>query len=214
MCFCLHDLFAHLVFFFLIFSIFRLHGLSVVNNLRSTQSSVLRNLKKNCFILFLSVGSDSRPVVLINPNIKIQTESLSAKKLQDHRKKSLIDSGLDLLFKKHPKSVKDGLSPSTPMHGKQLAANDFKFQADVVLDNKEQQGHPDKRWKPFDSIKIYTDKMKGHEDHHKGIKGLNLCLNVLARKLCRRWLLIRHAHCVVNSLKINREVVASPLQIS
>lgn len=135
-----------------------------------TKSNVfIRSPEK--FVLFYSssVGSDSRPVVLINPNIKIQTESLSAKKTQDHRKKSLIDSGLDLLFKKHPKSVKDGLSPSS----KQLAANEFKFQPDVVLENKEQQQcHPDKRWKPFDSIKIYTDKMKGHEDHHKGINGL------------------------------------------
>lgn len=85
-----------------------------------------------------------------------------SKKSHDHRKKSLIDSGLDLLFKKHPKSVKDGLSPTTALHSKQ-------FQPDVVLDSKEQPHHPDKRWKPFDSIKIYTDKMKGHEDHHKGI---------------------------------------------
>lgn len=93
---------------------------------------------------------------------------MSAKKSQDHRKKSLIDSGLDLLFfKKHPKSVKDGLSPSAALHGKQLANNELKFQPDVVLDSKEQSA--DKRWKPFDSIKIYTDKMKGHEDHQKGI---------------------------------------------
>lgn len=118
------------------------------------------------FILFFSVGCDKKTVVLINPNIKIQTESLSAKKSQDHRKKSLIDSGLDLLFKKHPKSVKDGLSPPTLLlsHSKPLAGNELN---DIVLENKEH--HPEKRWKPFDSIKIYTDKKKGHDDHHKGI---------------------------------------------
>lgn len=116
------------------------------------------------------VGCDKKTVVLINPNIKIQTESLSAKKSQDNRKKSLIDSGLDLLFKKHPKSVKDGLSPSTTFHthSKQLANNELKFQPDVILESKEQPHHADKRWKPFD-IKIYTDKRKGHDDHHKGI---------------------------------------------
>lgn len=125
--------------------------------------------------LSLCTGFDKKTVVLINPNIKIQTESLSAKKSHDHRKKSLIDSGLDLLFKKHPKNVKDGLSPSTASHSKQLLANnEIKFQPDVVLDSKEQQqhhhnNHHDKRWKPFDNIKIYTDKIKGHDDHHKGI---------------------------------------------
>lgn len=128
---------------------------------------------KNISFYPSSVGCDKKTIVLINPNIKIQTESLSAKKSHDHRKKSLIDSGLDLLFKKHPKSVKDRLSPSTSLHShsKQLlASNEMN---DVVLENKDQTHHPDKRWKPFESIKIYTDKMKGHDDHHKGISFIN-----------------------------------------
>ncbi|XP_037036659.1 sorting nexin-13-like isoform X1 [Bradysia coprophila] len=131
---------------------------------KNTQDNPLDDIKP----LGLHLGFDKKTVVLINPNIKIQTESLSAKKSHDHRKKSLIDSGLDLLFKKHPKSVKDGLSPSPSAHSKQLANSEIKFQPDVVLDSKEQPHHPDKRWKPFDSIKIYTDKIKGHDDHHKG----------------------------------------------
>lgn len=140
--------------------------------------SHLNTTKKNLSFYSSPAGCDKKAVVLINPNIKIQTESLCAKKSQDHRKKSLIDSGLDLLFKKHTKSVKDGLSPSTTTlhsHNKQLASNELKFQPDIVLESKEQpHHHPDKRWKPFDSIKIYTDKKKGHEDHHKGIVSI-LC---------------------------------------
>ncbi|KAJ6633282.1 Sorting nexin-13 [Pseudolycoriella hygida] len=130
-----------------------------------------RNPLDDIKTLGLNLGYDKKTVVLINPNIKIQTESLSNKKSQDNRKKSLIDSGLDLLFKKHSKNVKDGLSPSTATHShssKPLASNELKFQQDVVLDSKEQPHHLEKRWKPFDSIKIYKEKVKGHEDHHKG----------------------------------------------
>lgn len=146
---------------------FQLHGF-VDGNFRFTQSFPNVRSHEQIFISS-SVGCDKKPIVLINPNIKIQTETLSAKKSQDHRKKSLIDSGIELLFKKHPKSVKDGLHPSTTLHNKHSPSNELKFQPDVVLESKEQQHHQDKRWKPFDSIKIYTDKIKGHEDHHKGI---------------------------------------------
>lgn len=131
------------------------------------------HMKKFFFSILLCIGCDKKPIVVINPNIKIQTESLTAKKSQDNRKKSLIDSGIELLFKKHPKSVKDGLHPSTTLHShsKHSTSNELKFQPDVLL---EEQHHHDKRWKPFESIKIYTDKIKGHEDHHKGIISISI----------------------------------------
>lgn len=138
------------------------------------------------FIYFI-LACDQKPILLILPNIKEQTESKNKlKTYPDHRKKSLIDSGIELLFKKSNKIIKDGHH------------TDLKIRPEVVLDNHHHQSnanhhlnnhhhyqtvsassspkhhhhhhnnhthlHPDeKKWRPFESIKIYTDRRKSHD---------------------------------------------------
>lgn len=120
------------------------------------------------------LACDQKPILLILPNVKEQTESKGKHNkaaVHDHRKKSLIDTGIEMLFKKSSKSNKDNHHNIT----------DLKIRPEVVLDrNHHHQRHhgssatssphhgnhlhpDDKRWKPFETIKIYTDRRKSHD---------------------------------------------------
>ena len=105
--------------------------------------------------------------MLISPNIHIQTESKKSKMLGgDNRKKSILDSGLELLFKKHTKlSNKDG--QSTLSSSKTYVTDHLHklgpFRGEPILENRDGHSHSEeKKWKPFD-IKIYTERKKSTE---------------------------------------------------
>lgn len=133
--------------------------------------------------------SDAKPILLIRPNVTEQTESkgsrhkaaavvvgsnsLAAPNAADSvRKKSLIDSGLEMLFKK------SSPSSSAKNHHHQHHT-DTKIRPEVVLDSNNHHHHQQQRrpsggdrhlntdekrhWKPFDTIKIYTDRRKSHD---------------------------------------------------
>lgn len=152
---------------------------------------------------------EQKPIMLITPNIKIQTESKKYKNLSDNRKRSFLDSGFDLLFKKHSKHIKDGGNSSTGGGGNgnhhhhhhhsggktnitdHLLHRGNPFRGDTVLDNRVDNHHHhnshhrhdnssnnhngnhdhDKKWKPFESIKIYTEKKKSHDSERKTHNG-------------------------------------------
>lgn len=81
---------------------------------------------------------------MISPNIKIQTESnRNSKKMNETRRRTLIDSGIELFFKKNSKTT-----------GEVTAKNNFENS----YDHREE-----KKWKPFESIRIYTDRRKSHD---------------------------------------------------
>lgn len=77
---------------------------------------------------------------IVSPNIKIHSTELKRHK-EDGKKKSFIDSGLDLLFKKHSKSSSK----------------------DRTWRDSEEESDGEKKWKPFETIKIYSDKKKEKE---------------------------------------------------
>lgn len=82
--------------------------------------------------------------MLITPNIKIQTESnRNLKKTNENRRKTLIDSGIELFFKKNSKLTNEVTT---------------KTNFENSYDHREE-----KKWKPFESIKIYTDRRKSHD---------------------------------------------------
>lgn len=83
---------------------------------------------------------------IVSPNIKIHSTELKRHK-DESKKKSFIDSGLDLLFKKHSKSSSAKESRSW-------------------RDSEEESGD-EKKWKPFDNIKIYSDKKKEKKKEEK-----------------------------------------------
>lgn len=64
-----------------------------------------------------------------------------------------------MIFKKHTKPAKDGHHHHS---------TDLKFRPDIILDTKDEHsssgsGGDDKKWKPFENIKIYTDRRKLQE---------------------------------------------------
>lgn len=121
---------------------------------------------------------DVKPIILLSPDVRIQTESKKHKNspLQsDSRKKSLIDSGIELLFKKSAKPVKDsGFIAGTQSHQTILhpLSSDYKSSAEITtipanyVDKEGSNQHganaadEHHKWKLFDSIKIHTDKRR------------------------------------------------------
>lgn len=87
----------------------------------------------------------------MSPNIKIHSTELKRPKDGDGKKKGFFDSGLDLLFKKHSKGVKEG----------------------AVKGEEESSDEKEKQWKPFEKIKIYSDK-KREKKKEKDEKGVTL----------------------------------------
>lgn len=124
--------------------------------------------------------------MFISPNIKIQTETKKLKSSNDKQKKSLIDSGIELLLKK-TKHFKDGQAHShiglhadgnvqhnpphhhqqqqhhhhhhhhSLLHKKEHSITDQLHHHDTVLDTHHKE---ERKWNPFENIKIHTEKRK------------------------------------------------------
>lgn len=115
---------------------------------------------------------DVKPIILLSPDVRVQTESKRHKNAplhSDSRKKSLIDSGIELLFKKHSKGAKDGAQTPSPSISHPLSS-DYKYLTEttavpVSYVDKDSSGYhtgidEHHKWKLFDSIKIHTDKRR------------------------------------------------------
>lgn len=84
------------------------------------------------------------------------------------RKKSLIDSGIELFFKKNSRGIKEGaLQQSQSLHA---SGTDIKTNLEVIpipLGNNDKSGHSSTddghKWKLFDTIKIHSDKKRSYE---------------------------------------------------
>lgn len=160
-------------------------------------SGLLENPLDEAKTLGLSIVCDQKPssMLLISPNIKVQTESrksrLHASASSEHgKRRNLLDAGIELLFKKrtgeaispsgsngnsggsHAKSGGTGLITDHLMHKGHLHFHQKDYK---ILDNTPPTGSAgqhgrllspseDKagsgRWRPFDNIKIHTDKGK------------------------------------------------------
>lgn len=131
------------------------------------------------FPLLLS-DHDVKPIILLSPDVRIQTESRKHKNspLQsDPRKKSLIDSGIELFFKKQSKSIKDGgvITQTSPQNISHPLSSDYKSSAEITtvpisyLDKESTSQHGSSttdehhKWKLFDTIKIHTDKRRSFD---------------------------------------------------
>lgn len=134
-----------------------------------------------CFLFLTDI--DEKPIILLSPDIRVQTESKKHKNLHsqsDPRKKSLIDSGIELFFKKNPKNtIRDGgfisHSSSHQVHSHPLS-NDFNGKSSTETTLVPSSHHHEKesgssshghaasdehhKWKLFDTIKIHTDKRR------------------------------------------------------
>lgn len=110
----------------------------------------------------------------MSPDVRIQTESKKRKSASqaDTRKKSIIDSGLELFFKKSNKSVKDACVSSQSMANHPLS-NEYKYPTETTYstsdgDNGSQRNADEpSRWKLFDTIKIHTDKRRSVDSNGK-----------------------------------------------
>lgn len=127
-----------------------------------------------CLLLRLSTDYDNKPIILLSPDVRIQTESRKHKNAalqSDSRKKSLIDSGIELLFKKSSKSFKDGGISNSHQNISHPLSCDNKFSTEISTvptnyadgeNSKYHSGTTDEhhKWKLFDTIKIHTDKRR------------------------------------------------------
>lgn len=154
---------------------------------------MIRSRSMKLILLFAFISDyDKKPIILLTPDVRIQTESKKHKNAHlqsDTRKKGLIDSGIELLFKKHNKyGVKDGgILNNSPHHliSHPLSSDYNKCFAETTMvpkkDNSSRSNSPSTdehhKWKLFDSIKIHTDKRKSVDttaDVHIGEEcGLN-----------------------------------------
>lgn len=119
-------------------------------------------------VYFSFLDYDKKPIVLLTPDVRVQTE-LKRRKSPSHsdlRKKSLIDTGIELLFKKSIRNVKDdgGLAQTSIAHP---LSSDFKFSTETTnasgscIDRDSlNQSEDHYRWNLFDTIKIHTDKRR------------------------------------------------------
>lgn len=158
--------------------------------------------EKYLFSIFPHTACDKKPILLISPNIKVATELKKSHKsstAHDSRKKSLIDSGIEMIFKKHHQHNANKQSSSGGMRsGGSIggideffttsnssfitSAADLKFRPDIILDSAKDSytgrsgsisaassltatgGDGEKKsWKPFESIKIYTERRRSHD---------------------------------------------------
>lgn len=139
---------------------------------------------------------DIKSIILLSPDVRIQTESKKSKNAGsaggqsgDTRKKSIIDSGIELLFKKSSKNVgKDGgggaFGQSPPKISHPLSSDYYKYSADITTvpvnyvdkESSSHHGHSaldeHHKWKLFDTIKIHTDKRRSVDPN--GMSPLNV----------------------------------------
>lgn len=126
-------------------------------------------------VLFFS-DHDVKPIILLSPDVRVQTELKKHKNVlhSDSRKKSLIDSGIELFFKKNSKQVKDGgvIASSSNQTVSHPLSSEFKSSAETTsvpahfVDKDVSSHHSHSatdehhKWKLFDTIKIHTDKKR------------------------------------------------------
>ncbi|XP_055546988.1 sorting nexin-13-like isoform X2 [Wyeomyia smithii] len=168
-------------------------------------SGLLENPLDEPKTLGLSIVCAQKPsnMILIAPNIKVQTESTRKSKhhfagasSEQGRRRNLLDAGIELLFKKRTTDATGGSNGScsstsvgassgsggglitdTLMHKGHLH---FHQKDNTILDNtrKPPSGSAKQlpsptgedrasRWRPFESIKIYTDKGKSTPDQQQ-----------------------------------------------
>lgn len=117
----------------------------------------------------LILAIDQKPVILLSPNIRVQIISPSKTKTlipSDARKKSLIDSGIEMFFKKNPKnSCADHLTPNVlNKFNTEVTAVSIATHHEDGGDGRQKDvtddGH---KWKFFDTIKIHTDKKHAND---------------------------------------------------
>lgn len=115
------------------------------------------------FFYFQFLVHDKKPIIIISPNVNVQTESsrLTAKTHTDVRKKSLIDSGIELLFKKHINKNPKDTNSTYHLHqtiDTQQTGQRFNQKDHNIIDQPS-----DKKRIIFDNIKIYTDKRRKNQ---------------------------------------------------
>lgn len=117
------------------------------------------------FIQKSIAGVDQKPIILITPDVREQTVTSKQKPSSscvDVRKKSLIDSGLELLFKKNSKNIKEGI---INVHH---STDSNKSSTEVINprnltgsgDHQRMTNEDGHKWKFFDSIKIHSEKRR------------------------------------------------------
>lgn len=140
-------------------------------------SNVICELYANKCPAFAIPDHDVKPIILLSPDVRVQTESRKHKNAplqSDSRKKSLIDSGIELFFKKNSKHVKDGgvIAQTSPQTISHPLSNDYKYSSEVTtvpvsyVDKESGSGQPadeHHKWKLFDTIKIHTDKRRSND---------------------------------------------------
>lgn len=130
---------------------------------------------------------------MLSPDVRVQTESKKCKNSggagaqSDSRKKSIIDSGIELLFKKsHSKNAGVGagggvFGQSPPKMSHPLSSDYYKFSSDTTTVpanyvEKESTSHQSSaldehhKWKLFDTIKIHTDKRRSFDPNGMYLK--------------------------------------------
>lgn len=94
------------------------------------------------------------------PDIKIYSDTNKLNAPCDTRKKSILDSGIELFFKKSAKNS------SSPRHDIS-ASNENVHKISRTESTGPIEQHPIEerrdKWNPIEAIKIYTEKRKGHE---------------------------------------------------
>lgn len=146
------------------------------------------NLSEHLIISFVFcvdfyTDHDIKSIILLSPDVRIQTESKKSKNAGsasgqsgDTRKKSIIDSGIELLFKKSSKNVggtsAGAFGHSPPKISHPLSSDYYKYSADITtvpvnyVDKESSSHHGNSamdehhKWKLFDTIKIHTDKRR------------------------------------------------------
>lgn len=112
------------------------------------------------------IAFDQKPIILLSPDIRVQTELKKLKNpiTSDIRKKSIIDSGIELLFKKNSKNIKDGvvqqhhaIDTNYNKHHTEITAG---IGGAVEKLGNFYHGDDNSKWNLFDTIKIHTDKKR------------------------------------------------------
>ncbi|XP_035772640.1 uncharacterized protein LOC118456191 isoform X1 [Anopheles albimanus] len=154
-------------------------------------SGLLQNPLDEPKTLGLSVVCDPKPgnLLLISPNIKVQTESRKANRQLSGgagpdggphgagRRRNFLDAGIELLFKRReprhneppaakPNAITDHLMHRGHLHFHQrdhhtILDNSPDSNAQLPGHRQPSPAEERSRWRPFESIKIHTDKRAG-----------------------------------------------------
>lgn len=109
------------------------------------------------FDTYIFLAYDQKPILVQTPDIKVHSDSNKNRTSPDIRKKSIIDSGIELFFKKSPKSSKDCFSNENVKNRLETTPGATTTTIERLFEEKKE------KWNPFETIKIYTDKRRNHE---------------------------------------------------